>query len=114
MPCDGAITSAQALQDDTNLLFGGILAAGRPTMSLTVFSTLSGLAVLPLIVASIGVTMDPNLSLRQLAQSVPQVLTVNGKAGPHAVDRPPAHAVIFASGLGCEKTQRRATQLLLD
>ena len=51
-------------------------------MSLTVFSVLSGLAVLPLIVASIGNTMSPNLSVRQSAQSVPQVLTANTeKAG---------------------------------
>jgi len=39
-------------------------------ISLTVFSALSGLPVLPLIVASVGVTMSPNLSLTQSAQSV--------------------------------------------
>src|SRR3954463_16501012 len=44
-------------------------------MSRTVFSALSALAVRVLIVASFGVTMSPNLSLRQSTQSVPQVLT---------------------------------------
>jgi hypothetical protein len=39
-------------------------------ISLTVFSALLGLAVLALIVASVGVTMSPNLSLTQSAQSV--------------------------------------------
>jgi ABC-type proline/glycine betaine transport system permease subunit len=39
-------------------------------MSLTVFSALPDLAVLALIVASVGVTMSPNLSLMQSAQSV--------------------------------------------
>src|SRR6188472_4469147 len=44
-------------------------------ISRTVFSALSALAVRVLIVASFGVTMSPNLSLRQSTQSVPQVLT---------------------------------------
>jgi hypothetical protein len=39
-------------------------------MSLTVFSALSGLVALTLIVASVGVTMSLNLSLTQSAQSV--------------------------------------------
>ena len=40
-------------------------------MSRTVFAALSGLAARALIVASLGVTMSPNFSLRQSTQSVP-------------------------------------------
>ena len=46
-------------------------------MSLSAFSALSGLAVLAVIVDSFGITMSPNLSLTQSAQSVRQVLTAS-------------------------------------